>query len=69
MTSGRKKERISPGGEHSIVGKPSYESPRTVQLGELARGTARCENGYAPADECTDGSLPVFDCSFGTFAG
>jgi hypothetical protein len=68
MTS-REKETLNTGGESPSGVKPTYESPRTVPLGELARGLARCQNGTFPADECTAGTGPIKFCDVGIGAG
>lgn len=56
----------SPRGENDRSVKSPYLSPTLVPLGELARGFARCQNGSLPADECTDGVVPVMTCQVGT---
>jgi hypothetical protein len=46
-------------------GKPAYESPRMIPLGELARGSGRCQPGSFPGDECTLGIAPLIVCQYG----
>ena len=63
MTSRGIKQRLSFKGDDLIVGKPNYESPRSVPLGELARGFAKCGNGTFPViDFCTAGGDVEISC-------
>jgi hypothetical protein len=67
MTS-KEKKSVGPGGENLSGDKRVYESPKIVPLGEVAKGSARCQTGTFPADECTAGTLPIFVCGVGTGA-
>ena len=50
-------------------GKPKYESPTVVPLGELAQGTGYCAAGSnTPGDYCTAGTVAGSACTAGTAA-
>jgi hypothetical protein len=50
-------------------GKPKYESPAVVPLGEMAQGTGYCAPGSNAADSyCTAGTVAGTACTAGTGA-
>lgn len=53
------------------LGKPKYESPTVVSLGELAKGSGRaddCSAGLTAYRDCTAGTAALRACTAGTSA-
>ncbi len=47
--------------------KPTYEIPRMIPLGDLARGSGLCWTGTGPADGiCTNGVNALTSCGEGS---
>lgn len=50
------------------TGKPKWEAPTVVALGELARGAGACVAGTSDAVDCTAGGAAQNACTAGTSA-
>ena len=50
------------------TGKPKWEAPTVVALGELARGAGACVPGTSDAVDCTAGGAAQNACTAGTAA-
>ena len=49
-------------------GKPKYESPILVPLGEMAKGSGDCVAGLSDVVDCTAGTAALNNCSQGVSA-
>jgi hypothetical protein len=50
------------------TGKPKWEAPTVVALGELARGAGACVAGISDVVDCTAGGAALNNCTAGTSA-
>ena len=50
------------------TGKPKWEAPTVVALGELARGAGACAAGISDVADCSAGTSALVACSAGTSA-
>ena len=57
MRSGQNKV-LKSRGKNSELGRPAYESPKLIPLGELARGHGDCGPGSVLTPDCTVGGTP-----------